>query len=78
LNLAQRLRPYQVAHQLIHRLEKYQASEVPSVFRRFTWNDLRYWSMLLDGDDEGIARLAGHDSDGPIPTPEEWFGKVKA
>lgn len=78
MNLSDRLKPYQVAHQLVHRLEKYQVSEVPRPFRRMSWNDLRYWSLLLDEDDAGLLRSVGIDPDQYIPTPEEWFGKVGA
>lgn len=67
-----------VTHRLRHRLEAYQITEVPRPFRSSTWNDLVYWQLLIDGDDRGIARLAGHNPDAYIPTPEEWFGKVEA
>jgi len=89
MNLADRLKPYQVPHQLIHRLEKYQATTpAVSIFRGQSWKTLAYWSMLLDEDDEGIAELIIQSSAREkaeqirslrkdyLPTPEEWFGRV--
>lgn len=71
-----RLDFWTVSHKLRHRLERYQVSEVPRPFRHLTWNDLRFWALMLEEDDERIGRLVGADEE--IPTPEEWFGKVEA
>lgn len=73
-----RLKFWTVAHELRHRLEPYQITEIPRPFRRMSWNDLRYWALLIDEDDAGLLRAAGIDPDVELPTPEDWFGKVEA
>lgn len=46
-----RLTPYTVAHQLIHRLEPYVASDVSLMCRTATWATLVYWARLLETEE---------------------------
>lgn len=82
MNLARRLKPYQVAHQLIHRLEPYDVS-IPhlSVFRGQSFPSLRIWALLLDDEPGPVYDSAGiplgWNVDEKHPIPEEWFGRVE-
>lgn len=60
-------------------LDAYTVTEVPSFTPRLRWDQLRFWSMLLDEDDEGIARMIGADFELP-PDPKAWLEehRVKA
>ena len=58
MTLADRLKPYTVAHELIHLLRPYEASEVGLMFRNATWGTLVYWSQLLDRLEEPAHEMA--------------------
>lgn len=48
MTIADRLKPYQVSHELVHRLKPYEVTDLPLMFRNATWATLVYWQQLLD------------------------------